>query len=288
MTARLIAEGVSHAYGDRPTIQGVSLEIHPGERLALLGANGAGKTTLIYLLAGLLARTTGRLTLDGLEVGQGPHDLLRLRKAVGLLFQHPDDQLFGPTVLDDVAIGPRNAGHTADDAATLAREALGQLGVSTLAEEPIHALSLGQRRTVALAGVLVMAPQILLLDEPTQGLDADAEDALLLTLATATARGASVVMATHDVELVYRWADRVALLQGGRLVGFGTPADVLAAPSLLGGALRRAWFVDVARELRRLGVLSAESPTPRSGVELTAQLLCQPTLRPAMHAGDQP
>ena len=274
MTPRLSALGLHHAYGDRPTLRGIDVRVAPGERLALLGANGAGKTTLLYHLNVLRVPCAGAVALDGEPVSHDGHAQRRWRRAVGLLFQNPDDQLFGPTVLDDVALGPVNLGESPARARVLARQSLAAMGLEHLAGEPVHALSLGERKGVALAGVLVMNPAVLLLDEPTQGLDARTEQAFLDALQRATAGGVGIIMATHDVDLVCRWADRVVVLHAGRVLETGTPEEALTAATLDAASLRRPWVFDVARELQRLGVLPLTARLPSSGAELTARLAC--------------
>jgi len=274
VTPRLSASDLHHAYGDRPTLRGIDVRVAPGERLALLGANGAGKTTLLYHLNGLIVPSAGAVALDGEPVSHDGHGQRRWRRAVGLLFQNPDDQLFGPTVLDDVALGPVNLGEPPARARVLARQSLVAMGLEHLAAEPVHALSLGERKGVALAGVLVMNPSVLLLDEPTQGLDARTEQAFLDALQRATACGVGIIMATHDVDLVCRWADRVVVLRAGRVLDTGTPDEALTAATLEAASLRRPWVFDVARELQRLGVLPVTARLPTSGAELTARLAC--------------
>jgi len=272
MTIRLSVSHLSARYGDRRTLRDVSLHLRAGEHLALLGANGAGKTTLLYHLDGLLAPEAGEIHLEGTSLSRVSGALRRWRQAVGLLFQNPDDQLFGPTVLDDVMIGPRNTGATAEEARARALGVLRQLGVERLRAEPVHALSLGQRRTVALAGVLVTDPSVLLLDEPTQGLDAGTEEALLAAVDGARQRGVSVLMATHDVDLACRWADRVVVLDHGRVLREGPVERVLDDATLAQASLRRPWVLEVGRALRALDILPSTAPLPTSGAALVDAL----------------
>lgn len=280
-----MVQGLRHAYGDRPTLRGIDLSVAPGERLALLGANGAGKTTLLYHLSGLLTPTAGVLALNGTAASHDGPGQQRWRRTVGLLFQNPDDQLFGPTVLDDVALGPVNLGEPPPRARERAQQSLVGLGLEHLASAPVHALSLGEQKAVALAGVLVMEPAVLLLDEPTQGLDASIEQTLLDALQRSTTAGVSTVMATHDVDLACRWADRVVVLHAGRVLTTGAPEEVLTSATLAAAALRRPWVLDVAGELRRLGVLPATGHLPASGAELTARLASLDRARPLAASG---
>lgn len=272
MNVRLEAQGLAYRYPTGNGLTDVTLTIGRGERVALLGPNGAGKTTVLLLLNGLLPPAGGSIYLDGrLMTGGGP-DQRAWRLAVGLLFQDPDDQLFGPTVVEDVAIGPRNRGLTVPLARAWAIDALRRLGLEHLAADPIHALSFGQRRAVAMAGVLAQAPRVLLLDEPTLGLDATAEDDLLATLDRLRDDGLGILMATHDVDLACRWADRVVVMRDGGVVAGGPPDLVLTDDLVAAARLRRPWILDVGRELIRVGLLPGDEPVPRSGSDLVARL----------------
>ena len=218
------ASDVSFFYAPgQPVLQRISFRLHPGERVVLLGANGAGKSTLLSLCNGLLRPCHGELRL-----GAEPYSYTRagLRRQVATVLQDASDQLFGATVLQDVAMGPVEAGLVESDARRSAMETLDSLGVAHLAQRPIHALSVGEKKRVALAGVLVGGPSVLLLDEPTAGLDAPGEDALLAVLSARSAEGMTVLAATHDTGLVERWATRAMVLRAGRLV-FDGAADAL-------------------------------------------------------------
>jgi len=282
MTPRLAAHGLTYRYKTGGGLVDVSLPIGAGERVALLGPNGAGKTTLLLHLAGLVRPDSGTVRVDGHRMQHQTNDLARWRAAVGLLFQDPNDQLFGPSVIEDVAIGPRNRGLTPAAARTQAYDVLRWLRIEELADEPIHALSYGRRRVVALAGVLAQAPGVLLLDEPTLGLDAAAEDDLLLTLERLRGDGVGMLMATHDVDLACRWADTIAVMQHGRLTGIGQPDDVLTDEHLRAARLRHPWALAAGRELRRAGILPGDEPIPRSGIELVDRLRARLGARPTI------
>ena len=227
-------------HGDGGGLDGVSLTLHRGRRTALLGPNGAGKSTLLLHLNGLAAPSRGEVRLHGDVMTRDASTLTRWRRSVGLVFQHADDQLFGPTVADDVASGPRNLGLADDAARQRALEALAELGLSHLAARPVHALSAGEKRRVALAGVIAMHPAVLLLDEPTAGLDPDAEGRLLDALERLASAGVSLLMATHDVALARAWADDVVVLVDGRVAAAGSIESL--TPSVLADAhLVRAW-----------------------------------------------
>ena len=195
-------------------LRGVDMAIAPGERVILLGANGAGKSTLLSLFNGLLSPTAGRVEGD--------------RRRVATVLQDPDDQLFADTPLRDVALGLLEQGFDDETAAGAARAALRQMGVEQLAVRPIFSLSVGQKKRVALAGAMVLRPEVLLLDEPTAGLDWPGTEALLRTLDDLSAEGTAIVAATHDTEALLGWASRGVVLAEGR-VRCDLPADLLRA-----------------------------------------------------------
>ncbi|WP_328840991.1 energy-coupling factor ABC transporter ATP-binding protein [Streptomyces europaeiscabiei] len=263
--------GASFAYEDGPAVlSALDFEVHEGRALALLGRNGSGKTTLMRLLSGGLRPRTGELAVEGRPVTYDRKGLTRLRTTVQLVVQDPDDQLFAASVAQDVSFGPLNLGLS--DAQVRARvdEALGALGISALADRPTHLLSYGQRKRTAIAGAVAMRPRVLILDEPTAGLDPDGQERLLTTLDELRRSGTTVVMATHDVDLALRWADDAALLtpSGART---GPVATMLARTDLLQQAgLRLPWGVAVVRLLCEQGLLTEDEPGPRTPEELAA------------------
>lgn len=214
-------------------LRNVSLSVTQGECLALLGANGAGKSTLLMLLAGAEEPCHGQLRTDGQPVVYRGETLKQLRRSSGILLQDPDDQLLAPTVEHDVALAPLEHGASTGEARRLALRALRAMGVEHLASRPVHDLSLGEKKRVALAGLIVMKPRVLLLDEPTAGLDPAGVRALLASLEELRLTGTAIVQATHDVNLAFEWADSACLLNQGRVLCSGDAADVLSDGSLL-------------------------------------------------------
>lgn len=270
----LVAEGLCFRYGrGMLALSDLSLRIQAGERLALVGGNGAGKSTLLLHLNGTLRPEAGTLHLNGAPGRYDRAGLVAWRQQVGVVFQDPDDQLFAASVAEDVSFGPLNLGLGDTEVRDRVAEALAALGISALAHHPTHQLSLGQKKRVALAGVLAMRPSVLVLDEPTAGLDAPGARQLLEALARLHAMGTTLVIATHDTDLVLEWADRVAVLEHGRLRAAGPPAEVLDDPALLErSALRRPWVLEVAGALAAAGLRPAHRPAPRSLADLRADL----------------
>ncbi len=223
MTASLSVRGLAYAYPDgHQALFGVDLEIARGERVALLGANGAGKTTLVMHLNGLLAGGAGEVRVAGLPVTE--EHMREIRRRVGVVFQDPDDQLFMPTVRDDVAFGPANHGLAGAALEARVGEALDLVGMREYADRPPHHLSFGQRRRVAVATVLAMEPEILVLDEPSSNLDPASRRELADIL-----RGLdiTVLMVTHDLPYALELCERSVVLADGVVVADGPTRDIL-------------------------------------------------------------
>jgi cobalt/nickel transport system ATP-binding protein len=222
-TPVLDVRGLAYAYADgHQALYGVDLHVHRGERVALLGPNGAGKTTLVLHLNGILTAGRGTVEICGLEVAK-PH-LQEIRRRVGVVFQDPDDQLFMPTVRDDVAFGPANLGVGGAELQARVAEALDQVGMGEYADRPPHHLSFGQRRRVAVATVLAMRPEILVLDEPSSNLDPASRRELADIL---LGLDVTVLMVTHDLPYALELCPRSVVLSEGVIVADGPTADVL-------------------------------------------------------------
>jgi cobalt/nickel transport system ATP-binding protein len=217
-------------------VDSLILSVMRGERLAVLGANGSGKSTLLMLLNGTLRPIDGTIILNDHPVDYSRSGLSLWRRKVGLVFQDPDDQLFAATVYQDVAYGPSNLGQSEAESHRRADEALDLLGITDLAESPIHMLSNGQRKRVAGAGIMAMRPEVLLLDEPTAGLDAVGIMQLLAFLDRLSACGITVILAVHDTDLALEWADSVVVLVHGKNARQGCPQVVLLDRELLAAA----------------------------------------------------
>jgi cobalt/nickel transport system ATP-binding protein len=229
VTALIGIEQLGFRYPDgTPALDAVSLAIDAGERVALLGPTGAGKSTLLQHLNALLTPVAGRVVVDGLVVGS---DTAReVRRRVGLVFQDPDDQLFLPTLLEDVAFGPLNDGVPPAEAEARALRVLGELGLDGAHPRAAHHLSGGERRLAALATVLVSAPLVLLLDEPSGDLDARGRRRLVDLL---RARHETLIVATHDLSFAGAVCDRAVVLTDGRVVWDGRFRELLVSPPLL-------------------------------------------------------
>jgi cobalt/nickel transport system ATP-binding protein len=223
------ARGLRFAYPNGvPGLDGLELHVAHGERVAVLGPNGAGKTTLMLHLNGLLAAQGGELEVAGLRVGRDPVHELRAR--VGLVFQDPDDQLFMPTVREDVAFGPLNLGLSRGEVGARIAEALGAVRMTGFGTRAPHQLSLGQRRRVAIATVLAMRPELLVLDEPSANLDPRSRRELIELLDEIDR---TMLVVTHDLPLAASLCERAVILSAGRIVADGPCLEVLADADLL-------------------------------------------------------
>lgn len=220
-------EKLSFSYPDgHPALREVSLTIAPGEKVALVGPNGAGKSTLLLHLNGILTGE-GRVTVCGLPVVK--ENFARVRAAVGLVFQNPDDQLFSPTVFDDVAYGPLYQGLPPAEVERRVTSALAAVGMSAYARRVSHHLSMGEKKRIAIATVLAMNPEVLVLDEPTAGLDPRARRGLIRLLGDLPM---TMLVSTHDLAMVRELLPRTVILDEGRLAADG-PTEALLADSAL-------------------------------------------------------
>ncbi len=227
-------KNVSYSYDpDHPedtTIEDISFKVEQGEIVGLIGQTGSGKSTLIQHLNGLLKATKGDILYGGKSIYTQGYKLQTLRFEVGLVFQYPEYQLFETTVLADVCYGPKNQGLSEEDARERAREALGLVGVGEkLYEKSPFDLSGGQKRRVAIAGVLAMHPQVLILDEPAAGLDPEGREEFLEQIRHIHDRtGMTVILVSHSMEDVARFVDRLLVMNKGKLIMDGTPKEIFS------------------------------------------------------------
>ena len=229
-TPVLDVQGLAYAYPDgHQALFGVDLHVHRGERVALLGPNGAGKTTLVLHLNGILTAGAGAVTVSGLPVEKA--NLREIRRRVGIVFQDPDDQLFLGTVRQDVAFGPANLGLRGAALDRRVMHALDLVGMADFVDRPPHHLSFGQRRRVAVATVLAMEPEILVLDEPSSNLDPASRRELADILRSLDV---TVLMVTHDLPYAFELCPRAVVLSDGVVVADGTTYEVLTDDALMG------------------------------------------------------
>ena len=230
----LEVQNIKYSYNnDYQALKGVSLKIEKGDMVALLGKNGAGKSTLFLHLNGIYQPDEGKVFIDGEELKYDKKSLLKFRQKVGIVFQNPDDQIFAPTVEEDVAFGPLNLGLSMEEVQNRVENALERVGMTGYEKTAPHHLSGGQKKRVAIAGILAMKPEIMVLDEPTAGLDPNGVTNLVKLLKELNAEGITIVISTHEVNLVPDYANKAFVMVDGNLIAEGTPREIFSQPDIL-------------------------------------------------------
>ena len=256
-------ENLVHTYGEgtpfcRSAVDGITLDIYPGEFLGIIGHTGSGKSTLIQHLNGLLRPTAGRVLFHGKDIWADPKKIREVRFRIGLVFQYPEYQLFEETVRKDIAFGPRNMGLSEEEIAGRVERAAVFAGLAPeLLDQSPFDLSGGQKRRVAIAGVIAMEPEVLILDEPSAGLDPAGRSSLLSNIRDYhSSTGSTVVLVSHSMDEIAENADRIAVLSDAGVVMAGTPREVFSRSGELEAVgLTVPQVTKVAMELRRRGVM---------------------------------
>ena len=231
--AILKLENVSYQYPDGTgALYGCSLSIYRGKRTVVLGANGAGKTTMFLHLNGILRPSAGQVYCEETPLDYSRGGMRNLRSRVGMVFQNPDSQLFSASVREDVSFGPMNLGLEGKIVRERVADALQAVRMAEFADKPVHNLSYGQKKRVCIAGVLAMQPDLVVLDEPMAGLDAAMQRELTTVLEHLHTTGMTVIIATHDLDFAYEWADEAIVLQKGQLLAQGNAAEILLQPEI--------------------------------------------------------
>lgn len=261
------AEHLFYSYDDGKScsLNDVSLEIHSGRKIAFLGANGAGKSTFFLCLNGILKPTKGQLFFRGTPYSYKQKDLLKLRQKVGIVFQNPDDQLFSASVCQEISFGLFNLGLTAAEVQTLVNQIIDYMGLRSCCHKPVHILSGGQKKQVSIADILVMKPELIILDEPVSSLDPKHTDLVNDLIDQMTLDGMTVLQSTHDVDYALRWADEVILFHEGRILAHTDPVTLFCNEALLTKAnLKQPDCLKLFFSLCRKKILSDTLPVPRT------------------------
>jgi len=267
-------QNVSFCYRyDKLALNGASLSIPAGSRVALVGSNGAGKSTLFLQINAILRPQSGTLYYCGQPYSYSRQAVNTLRQKVGLVFQDPETQLFAATVLDDVLFGPMNMGLSPAEARLQAETALTLVGLWDQRDDPIHFLSQGQKKRAAIAGILAMQPEILVMDEPAAALDYPSVMNLKETLAMLHRDGKTLLIATHDVDWAWQWADLVYVMSQGQVIAGGTPQEILARQDHAGLGFAKPMISELYTLLCKQGLLPDEpEQLPDTLEDLVARL----------------
>lgn len=230
----LEARNITFSYDDgTEALNSVNLKMDKGDIVALLGKNGAGKSTLFLHFNGILRPDKGEIIIDGEKLKYDKKSLIKFRQKVGLVFQNPDDQIFAPSVEEDVAFGPLNLKLPMEEVQKRVHEALERVGMSGFEKKAPHNLSGGQKKRVAIAGILAMKPEIMVFDEPTAGLDPKGASKIINLLKELNEQGITIIISTHDVDLVPQYANKVYVLHEGEIIGEGTARDIFSNKELI-------------------------------------------------------
>ncbi len=263
-------KNLSFTYPDgTKALKNVNLQIKKGEKIAIMGPNGAGKSTLFSHFNGLTEPTSGHVEVDGEKIIFDREELLKVRQKVGIVFQNPNDQLFAPTVKEDVAFGPMNLGLDYDEVKNRITEALEMVGMSGFEDKTPHHLSGGQQKRVAIAGIIAMRPEIMILDEPTAGLDPEGVDKVLNILNKLNDEGMSIVVSSHDIEMINHFADRIFVLYDGEIIAQGDKHHIFSDKKLIKKAhLRTPVTTEILYKLKENGIdVDTEKITVDEAVE---------------------
>ena len=253
------AENLSYSYeeNDRKALDGLSVRIGRGRKVAFMGGNGSGKSTFFLCLNGILRPDEGRVLIDGEPVSYTRKGLLAVRKKVGIVFQEPDNQLFSASVFQEISFGILNLGVDEETARQEVEKVIRELKITSFQDRPAHALSGGQKKQVAIADILVMHPQVMILDEPASALDAAHTKKVHELIQGLTEQGITVLMALHDIDYAWAWADEIVLMHEGKVIRQGTPREVCEDENALKKAgLERPAVLRIYEKLKDKGVLS--------------------------------
>lgn len=275
MSPVLEADHISFRYQGRQTaLKEVSFSIEKQAKIALVGANGAGKSTLLLMFNGMLRPESGEIRYHGKPLTYTRSSLREVRRRVGFVFQDADRQIIAPTVWQDIAFGPVNLGYSGEELENIVATALHQVGLEGFDRRPPHHLSGGEKKRVAIAGILAMDPEVLILDEPTSMLDPAGSEDIMDLLEELHHQGKTIIISTHDVELAYSWADTIILMEKGEIIAKGTPEQAFADKELVRRArLRMPVIVELYSELIRRGVRE-EPQMPRSVLDMIRIIEC--------------
>ena len=252
----LEARNISYSYdNDSQALKNVSLKIDDGEMVAILGKNGAGKSTLFLHFNGIYEPDDGEILIDGEKLKYNKKALLKCRQKVGIVFQNPDNQIFAPSVEEDVAFGPLNLKLPMDEVQHRVEEALKRVGMERFEKKAPHHLSGGQKKRIAIAGIIAMKPEIMILDEPTAGLDPDGVEKVLNIMNQLNKEGMTLIISSHDIDMISKYADKIFILYNGEIIESGNKNQIFSNRELLKKAhLRTPLTTEILYNLKESGL----------------------------------
>lgn len=267
METVLSVKNLSYSYNeDKKALKGISLDIHRGERIAVIGSNGAGKSTFFLNLNGVLTPEDGEIFFEGKSIDK--KNLIELRKNVGIVFQNADNQIIASTVLAEVSFGPMNMKLPRDEVIARCEEAMEYMNITHLKDRPPHYLSGGEKKCVSIADIIAMKPKVIIFDEPTEGLDPINAKMLEDVLDRLNKEGKTILLSTHDVDFAYRWADRAVVFSDGEIIADDTPVNVFKNDDAVKRArLRRPAILEIYEALCAKKLITS-TEYPRSVSEL--------------------
>ena len=267
METILSVKNLSYSYNeDKKALNGISLDIHRGERLAVIGSNGAGKSTFFLNLNGVLTPDKGEIFFEGKPIDK--KNIIELRKNVGIVFQNADNQIIASTVLAEVSFGPMNMKLPRDEVIARCEEAMEYMNITHLKDRPPHYLSGGEKKCVSIADIIAMKPKVIIFDEPTEGLDPINKKMLEDVLDRLNKEGKTILISTHDVDFAYRWADRAVVFSDGEIIADDTPINLFRNDDIIKRSrLRRPVILEIYDALCEKKLISS-AEYPRSVSEL--------------------
>lgn len=253
---QLSTENLSFTYPDGTrALKNINIEIEKGEKVAIIGPNGAGKSTLFSHFNGLTEPTSGCVKIEGKPISFEKDELLKVRQKVGIVFQDPNNQLFAPTVKEDIAFGPMNLGLSYDEVEKRVEDALKMVGMENYEDKTPHHLSGGQQKRIAIAGIIAMKPELMILDEPTAGLDPDGVEKVLNIMNQLNEEGMTLIISSHDIDMISKYADKIFVLYNGEIIESGNKNKIFSDMELLKKAhLRTPITTEILYNLKESGL----------------------------------
>lgn len=253
---QLSTENLSFTYPDgTQALKNINIEIEKGEKVAIIGPNGAGKSTLFSHFNGLTEPTSGCVKIEDKPISFEKDELLKVRQKVGIVFQDPNDQLFAPTVKEDIAFGPMNLGLSYDEVEKRVEDALKMVDMGNYEDKTPHHLSGGQQKRIAIAGIIAMKPELMILDEPTAGLDPDGVEKVLNIMNQLNEEGMTLIISSHDIDMISKYADKIFVLYNGEIIESGNKNKIFSDMELLKKAhLRTPITTEILYNLKESGL----------------------------------